>query len=77
MPQMELAGIMLEVDEHGFIQETNKWNEDIAKAYAKKENMNELTKDHWNLDSGKENYPIVVKYQKIQANLQEMIIYKI
>ncbi len=47
MPQIELAGNTLEVDENGFMQETNKWNEDIAKAYAKKENVNELTEDHW------------------------------
>ena len=47
MAQIEMAGIMLEVDENGFMQETAKWNEDIARAYAQKENVNELTEDHW------------------------------
>jgi TusE/DsrC/DsvC family sulfur relay protein len=47
MPKMELAGNMYEVDEHGFLQETDKWNEEIAKAYAARENINELTADHW------------------------------
>ena len=47
MAKMELAGKMYEVDEHGFLQETDKWNEDIARAYALKEGVAELTADHW------------------------------
>lgn len=47
MPQMELAGNMYEVDENGFLQEPEKWNKDIAKAYAALEGVNELKEDHW------------------------------
>ena len=47
MAKMELAGNTYEVDEHGFLQETDKWNEEIAKAYALRENVTELTEDHW------------------------------
>ena len=47
MPQMELAGQMLDVDEHGFMQEIKKWNEGIARAFAQKEGINELTENHW------------------------------
>jgi TusE/DsrC/DsvC family sulfur relay protein len=47
MAKMELAGVMLEVDEHGYMQETDEWNEDIARAYALKEGITELTPDHW------------------------------
>ena len=47
MPQMELAGSMYEVDEKGFLQETAKWNEDLARAYAALEGVPELTEDHW------------------------------
>lgn len=47
MPQIELAGVTVEVDEHGFMQETPKWNQDIARAYAAKEGINELTENHW------------------------------
>jgi len=47
MPQMELAGSMYEVDEKGFLQETAKWNEDLARAYAALEGVAELTADHW------------------------------
>jgi len=47
MPQMELAGNRYEVDENGFMQETEKWNEDIARAYAALEGVAELTGEHW------------------------------
>lgn len=47
MAQIELAGTVLEVDEHGFMQQTDKWNEDIARAYAVNEGIDELTENHW------------------------------
>jgi tRNA 2-thiouridine synthesizing protein E len=47
MAQMELAGNRYEVDEHGFLQEPEKWNEAIAKAYAALEGVAELTQEHW------------------------------
>ena len=47
MAKIELAGTTCEVDEHGFLQETDKWNEEIAGAYAALEDINELTEDHW------------------------------
>lgn len=47
MATIELAGQIVEVDEHGFLQDTNQWNEDIARAYALQEGVKELTPDHW------------------------------
>ncbi len=47
MAQMELAGNTYEVDENGFMQETDLWSEDVARAYAAKENVSELTEEHW------------------------------
>jgi TusE/DsrC/DsvC family sulfur relay protein len=47
MVKIELAGNTYEVDENGFLQETDRWNEDVAKAYAARENVNELTEEHW------------------------------
>src|SRR4030042_669578 len=46
MPQMELAGNTYDVDEKGFLQTPEKWNEEIARAYAAREGV-ELTDDHW------------------------------
>jgi TusE/DsrC/DsvC family sulfur relay protein len=47
MPQIELAGNIYEVDEHGFMQETEKWNKEIARAFALKDGVKELMEDHW------------------------------
>jgi len=47
MPQLELTGETCEVDENGFLQDTDKWTEDIARAYAALEGVGELTEDHW------------------------------
>jgi len=47
MAQLELAGNMYEVDEDGFLQEPEKWTEDVAKAFAEIEGVTELTEEHW------------------------------
>ena len=48
MPTIELAGKKYEVDEDGFLQELDKWNEEFANAYAKEEGIDgSLTEDHW------------------------------
>ena len=51
MAQLKLAGNTYVVDEKGFIQETEKWTENIARAYAKLENVSELTENHWKVIS--------------------------
>jgi TusE/DsrC/DsvC family sulfur relay protein len=47
MAKLELAGEVFEVDEKGFMKETERWTEDIARAYAKIDGVTELTDDHW------------------------------
>ena len=47
MPQVELAGEMFEVDEDGFIQDPDRWNEQVAGALAEGEGISELTDEHW------------------------------
>ncbi len=47
MPIFEYGDIKLEVDEDGFIQEPELWNEEVAKALATTENVDNLTEDHW------------------------------
>jgi len=56
MAQMELAGDMYEVDENGFMQETDRWTEDVARAYGALEGVNELTADHWKAIKYLRNY---------------------
>ena len=49
MPTFTQGNISIEVDEDGFMQEPEAWNEDIAKALATTEGVNEMTEDHWKL----------------------------
>jgi tRNA 2-thiouridine synthesizing protein E len=43
------GSVTIDVDEDGFMQEPDKWNEEIAKALATTEGVNELTEEHWKL----------------------------
>ena len=47
MPDFQVGGEMFEVDEDGFLQEPDRWNEDVAAALAKTEGVEELTEEHW------------------------------
>lgn len=47
MATVELGGAQLEIDEDGFIQEPDKWNEGVAKDLAKTEGVDDLTEEHW------------------------------
>jgi tRNA 2-thiouridine synthesizing protein E len=47
MPVVELDGLQVDVDEDGFIQEPDRWSEELAVAIAKTEDVPELTEDHW------------------------------
>lgn len=47
MANIEVDGYSILIDEDGFIQEPEKWNEEVAKALAKTEEVEELTEDHW------------------------------
>ncbi len=47
MPIFEAGNVRIEVDEDGFIQEMDKWNEDVARALAGAEGVTEMTEKHW------------------------------
>lgn len=47
MPDFQVGGENYEVDEDGFLQEPDRWNEDVAAALAKTEGVEELTEEHW------------------------------
>ena len=49
MAMFEVGDIKIEVDEDGFMQEPDQWNEDIAKALATTEGVDELSEEHWKL----------------------------
>lgn len=47
MAIFKYGDVEIEVDEDGFMQEPELWNESIAKALATTEAVEELTDDHW------------------------------
>ncbi|MHC4598547.1 MAG: TusE/DsrC/DsvC family sulfur relay protein [Planctomycetota bacterium] len=47
MATKQLGGKDLEVDEDGFIQDPNQWNEGVAADLAKTEGVEELGENHW------------------------------
>ena len=49
MPTVELAGKQCEIDEDGFIQDPDIWDDDVAAALAKTEAVEEMTDEHWKL----------------------------
>ena len=50
------GAVSIEVDEDGFMQEPDKWNEEVAKALATTEGVNEMTTEHWKLVNYLRNY---------------------
>ena len=47
MPTFEANGRSYDVDEDGFLENPEIWNEDVAKAFAETEGVGELNDRHW------------------------------
>jgi tRNA 2-thiouridine synthesizing protein E len=47
MAEFRAGDIVLTVDEDGFIEEPNLWNETVAAALATGEGVDDLTENHW------------------------------
>lgn len=47
MAAVNLGNVEVEVDEDGFIQDPSLWNEEVAKALASTEGVDDLGDDHW------------------------------
>ena len=47
MADLQVGDKSLELDEDGFIQQPELWDQDVAAALAETEGVDELTEDHW------------------------------
>lgn len=47
MPDIDVNGKKIEVDEDGFLVNLDDWDEDVAKYLAEQEGINELNENHW------------------------------
>lgn len=56
MATLVVAGKQFELDEDGFIQNPELWDEAVAAELAKVEGIQELTEDHWKLVHYIRNY---------------------
>lgn len=57
MPQIEWEGGKLEVNEEGFLVNTEAWTKEIAELLAiKEEGIEQLTEDHWKVIEYIRNY---------------------
>ena len=66
MAMVNLGGKEVDVDEDGFIQDPAVWNEALAEAIAKTEDVETMTEEHWK----------VVKYLReyyLKFNIAPMI----
>ena len=47
MEMKEFGGKMLEIDEDGFIQDPDQWDEAVAADLAKGEGVDDMSENHW------------------------------
>jgi TusE/DsrC/DsvC family sulfur relay protein len=47
MALVEMAGRQVDLDEDGFVQDPEVWDDDLAAELAKTEAVEEMTEDHW------------------------------
>jgi len=62
MATFKHGNVEIEVDEDGFMQEPELWNEDVAKALATTEGVEDLNPDHWKVVNYLRDY-----YEKFQV----------
>ena len=56
MPTFEVEGRQYDVDEDGFLQDPEIWNEEVAKDFCASEAVEELTEEHWKVIHYLRNY---------------------
>ncbi len=56
MPTFESNGKSYNVDENGFLQNPEIWNEDVARDFMVQEGLGELSENHWKVINYLRNY---------------------
>ena len=56
MPTFEANGKVYNVDEDGFLENPEIWNEAVAQDFALSEDITDLTPDHWKVINYLRNY---------------------
>jgi tRNA 2-thiouridine synthesizing protein E len=56
MAELVVDGQNVELDEDGFLEDSERWSEAVAKALALTEDVGELTEEHWKVVHYLRNY---------------------
>jgi len=56
MPTFEMGGRSYPVDEDGFLEDPQIWNEAVASDFATTEGVTDLTEEHWKVINYLRNY---------------------
>jgi tRNA 2-thiouridine synthesizing protein E len=56
MPMFEYGDIKLDVDDDGFMEQPEKWDNHVCLALASTEGIKEITDDHWKVINYLRNY---------------------
>ncbi len=56
MPMFSQGNVSIQVDEDGFMEAPEVWNQEVATALATTEGVNTLTEEHWKLVNYLRNY---------------------
>jgi len=56
MPTFEMGGRSYSVDEDGFLEDPQIWNEAVAADFATTEGVTDLTEEHWKVINYLRNY---------------------
>ncbi len=56
MPTFEVHGRQYDVDEDGFLEKPEMWNQEVAKDFAETEAIANLTDEHWKVINYIRNY---------------------
>ncbi len=80
MPKVTLGGVEVEIDEDGFIQELDKWNESVAEDLSKTEEAYPMGEDAWKLVNYLRKYyldfgvapPIRMVVKQTELNLKDI-----
>ena len=56
MPTYQCEGKVYDVDEDGFLQDPELWNDEVARDFMSTEGIDQLTDDHWKVIHYIRNY---------------------
>ena len=54
--KLEVNGVVVALDEDGFLEDPAQWTKEIAEVLAKNEEVEELTEDHWKIINYLQDY---------------------